>query len=450
MEHLKRSTGGFILSVDYVGELQVPVGRKIFIALVFGQLLSMSLIFGWYFYTLRPELGSVTRQRAEEAVLQASAATEDYFKPAEVVAEAGQLLLSEHILGLEKPDLLERYFFRQLSVRPLLAGLYLGNPAGEFFYVMRSNEKVADGTRTKAIRNGPLGREVELTWRGPDYGLVKSERDPGDTFDPRERGWYRAAVERRGRIWTAPYIFFSSRKPGITLASPIIGNDRAVEVVLGVDIEMSEISKFLAGANLLKKKSVYLATSDGKVIAHSNANVIMQDTAAGDDALRFRVISELPGIEGTVGKRLSELARTHSRSVWEDEAGGQQYFVAVGQTPNIDWPWHIIVTVPKTRQLDPAFGSTITLAGVTGLAILFGCAIGYVLSRAIGAPVAQLLTNAQFARNGNIELMADVNTGSREIDEIGQILKELATERRHKGPSATTAPSGVRSPNKSG
>jgi len=32
---------------------------------------------------------------------------------------------------------------------------------------MRSNEKIKGGTRTKVIRNGPLGREVELTWRGP-------------------------------------------------------------------------------------------------------------------------------------------------------------------------------------------------------------------------------------------------------------------------------------------
>jgi hypothetical protein len=407
----------------------VSVGRKIFVAVILGQLLSIALIFGWYFYTLRQELGSVTRQRAEEAVLHTIAATEDYFKPAEVVAEASQLLLSEHIVGLEKPDLLERYFFQQLRVRPLLAGLYVGNSAGEFFYVMRSNES-AGGTRTKVIRNGPLGREVELTWRRPDYAVVKSERDPADTYDPRERGWYRAAVERRGLIWTEPYIFFTSRKPGITLASPMIGNDRAVEAVLGADIEMSEISRFLAGASLLKGKSVYLATSDGKVIAHSNANVVLQDSAGGDSALRFRLISELPGIEGTVGKRLSKLAGMRSTSVTEEEAEGQHFIVAIGQMTNIDWPWYLVVTVAKTRQLDPAFESTITLIGVIGLATLLSCAIGYAMSRAIGAPVTQLLTNAQLARNGNIELMEDVSTGSREINEIGEILKDLATERR--------------------
>jgi Cache domain len=309
---------------------------------------------------------------------------------------------------------------------------------------MRSNEKVEGGTRTKVIRNAPLGREVELIWRQSDYAIVKSERDPEDTYDPRTRGWYRAAVERRGRVWTEPYIFFTSRKPGITLASAVIGKDGAVEAVLGIDIEISEISQFLARNNLLGWKSVYISTSEGKVIAHSDATVVLPDSAAGDNALRFRAISELSGVEGTAGKRLSKLTGARSASVWEEEADGHHYFVAVGQMSNIDWPWQVVVTVPTTRRLEPASESTVILIGVIGLATLLACAIGYAMSRAIGAPVTQLHTNAQLARNGNIELMADVNSGSREIDEVGKILKEFATDRR-KGPLATTASSSERS-----
>ena len=423
----------------------MPVGRKVFLAVVLSQLLTIALILGWYFYTLRSELDSITRQRAQDAVLQSIAATEDYFKPAEMTVEAGQLLLSDHILDLDKPDPLERYFFEQLRLRPLLAGLYLGNPAGEFFYVMRNNEKEG-GTRTKVIRNGPSGREVELTWRRPDYTIFNSERDPQDNYDPRTRGWYRSAVERRGRVWTEPYIFFTSRKPGITLASPIIGKDSTVEAVLGADIEISEISRSLGRTSgLLQGRSVYISTSDGKVIAHSTAGVVLPDSAAGDNGVRFRQISELPGIEGTAAKQLSELTGKGSANAWEAEADGQRYFVAVGQMSNIDSPWQLVVTVPKTRQLEPASESTIILIGVLGLATLLACAIGYAMSRAIGGPVTQLLENAQLARSGNIELMEDVRTGSREIDEIGEILKEFAMYRRGKGPLATTASSGERS-----
>jgi hypothetical protein len=71
------------------------------------------------------------------------------------------------------------------------------------------------------------------------------------------------------------------------------------------------------------------------------------------------------------------------------------------------------------------------------------------MSRAIGAPLAQLRANAQLARNGNIELMEDVNTSSKEINEINEILKEFSTQRR-KRPTATTTSSSERSSNNSG
>jgi hypothetical protein len=289
---------------------------------------------------------------------------------------------------------------------------------------------VEGGTRTKVIRNGPLGREVELTWRRPDYGVLNNEPDPADTYDPRTRGWYRSAVERRGRVWTEPYIFFTSRKPGITLASPIIGKDGLLESVLGIDIEISEISRFLARTSLLKGKSVFISTSGGKVIAHSRANVVLPDSTAGGNGVRFRLISELPGIEGMAAKRLSEPTATQAANVWETEADGHEYFVAVGHMSKLDWPWQLVVTVPKTRELQPASQSTLILIGVIGLATLFACVIGYAMSRAIGGPVSQLLTNAQLARNGNIEVMEDLKTGPREINEINEILRGLAAQRR--------------------
>lgn len=405
----------------------MSVGRRVFLAVLLTQLFSVALIFGWYFYVLRSELDSLTRQGAQDAVLQSIAATEDYLKPAVLAAEESQLLLSQHILGPDNPDSLERFFFEQLRVRPLLDGLYIGNPAGEFFYVMRTKEKIDDGARTKMIHVGPLGREVELTWRGPEYAIVKSERDPADTYDPRARPWYRSAVERRARTWTEPYIFFSSQRPGITLASAITGKDGAIRAVLGVDIEITQILSFLARYSLLERKSVYIATAEGKVIAHSNASVVLPGNTAGDNTFRFRAISELPGVEGTLAESVLKRLSEPGSNVWEEEADGQRYFVAVGQMSHIDWPWQVVVTVPRTG---PATPRTSILIGVMGLAALLALAIAYATSRSVSAPMAQLLSNAQLARNGNIELMEDVNTDLREINEVSKILKELATKQR--------------------
>ena len=100
----------------------MPVGRKVFLAVVLSQLLSIALIFGWYFYTLRSEISSLTQQRAQDVVLQSIAATEDYFKPAEIAVEAGQLLLSDHLLGQDKPELAGTLFFWAASPAAALGG----------------------------------------------------------------------------------------------------------------------------------------------------------------------------------------------------------------------------------------------------------------------------------------------------------------------------------------
>lgn len=418
----------------------MSVGRKIFLAFVLSQLVTIALILAWNFYILRPEFGPLIAHRAEEAVLQSVAATDDFFVPAETTLQTSLQLLSEHVLALDNPGQLERYFIGQLRARPHIEGLYIGNPAGEFFYVMRSDEKVAGGTRTKVIRTGAQGRQVELTWRGPDGAVIGRASDTADTYDPRARGWYRSAAERHGRVWTEPYIFFTSRKPGITLASAIVGKDGAVEAVLGVDIEMDQISHLLGQTSLLNEKSVYISTSDGKVIAHSNASVVMPDSAAGRDALRFRNISELPGSEGqlagAVRQWLAKPATTRGAAVWEASAGGQRYFVAVGKMSNIDWPWQLVVMVPRTKQLELGSDSNIFLIAALGFATLFAFAVAYATSRAVGAPLALLLANARQARQGNIELMDDLNTGASEIDETNEILKALAAQRRGVGSSA--------------
>jgi Integrase core domain len=161
----------------------------------------------------------------------------------------------------------------------------------------------------------------------------------------------------------------------------------------------------------------------------------------------IRIKPYTPKTNGKAERFIQTSLREWAYNVWEADADGQNYFVAVGRMSNIDWPWQLVVTVPRARQLEPASVSTLILIGVIGLAALFACAVGYAMSRAIGAPMAQLLTNAQLARNGNIELTEDVNTSSREIGEIDKILKEFAMLRRGKGPSAATASSRERSNN---
>ena len=413
---------------------------RIFLGIVLVQLASAALILGWYFYSLQAELSALTRNSAQEAVLRSIEATEDYFIPAETVAQAGQYLLAANLIGFDRPEQLEAYFFAQLRLWPQIAGLYVGYPDGAFFYVMRSDQETTGGFRTKIIRQESADRAVELIWRDEDEAVVKTAQDPEDPYDPRKRSWYLAAVERRGKVWTDPYIFFTSRKPGITLASPVLGTDGQVAAVFGVDIEMGEISSFLTRNSLGLRGSAFIATSEGEVIAHSSADLVTPDNAAGDDSLRFRKISELGGIEGRLGERVlarfSQTSETGPASVWEEASDDGDHFVAVGQMSKVNWPWQLVVTAPKTGQLEVGRTTNLILIGVILVATALACLVGYALSHKAGALLKTLHRNAVLARNGNIELMAEMATGDKEIDETAAVLYDLGKQRRQEGSSS--------------
>jgi Cache domain len=417
--------------------MKMSVGGRIFLGIVFLQLASAALILGWFFYSVRAELNAATRHSAQAAVLRSIDATQAYFRPAEAVTVAAQRLLAAGVLTRDRPDQIERYFFEQLRELPQFAGLYVGYPDGAFFYVMRSDTESAGGTRTKEIRPGPNGREVELIWRDQNYATVKTARDPDDTYDPRARPWYAAAIEQQTSVWTKPYIFFTSRKPGITAAIAVRNGDGGVAAVVGADIEMSEVSTFLSQIGLGLGGSAYIAMPDGEVIAHSGADLIT-NAAGGNDSLRFRKIGELGGVEGALGDRVltrfAEQANTDVPAVWEEDSGGQEYFVAVGRMPDAHWPWLIVVIAPQAGLAEVAGASNLVMIGVVLLATLLACAIGYAMSRSFGRPLAALHRNAKLARRGNIEVMDEIASGYTEIDETADSLYGLAEQIRHGAP----------------
>ena len=50
------------------------------------------------------------------------------------------------------------------------------------------------------------------------YNLA--EKKPPEGYDPTARPWYKLASEVKATVVTAPYIFASTKKPGITVARP--------------------------------------------------------------------------------------------------------------------------------------------------------------------------------------------------------------------------------------
>ena len=202
-------------------------------------------------------------------------------------------LAGSRILPMNDTQAWERYLTETLRLNPQFAGMYYGGSNGEFFYVNRSDDRSPDGMRTKLITFPEGGRHVAMTWRDRDGQIVAEQVDPADNFDPRLRPWFRKAVDRGTLIWTDPYVFFTSRQPGITVAAPVTDAQGRVRGVVGVDIEITRISAFLGDLHRLTGGSAVILSRSGDVIAHPEAGKIRMPTGEASGALRFARIDEL-------------------------------------------------------------------------------------------------------------------------------------------------------------
>ena len=214
----------------------------------------------------RTNTEAITRAHAHQILDHLANTTADntrrFLEPAERSASLSRELLERGVLNAADPLGLERYFLAQLRSNSQLAGIYLGQTDGGFVFVKRDG----DGFSSKFIAFESGQRQVKRLTRDANLNIIKREALPADTFDPRSRPWYRAANQAGATIWTDPYVFFTSKRPGVTAASPVMKSGRMVGVV-GVDIEISGLSNFLNDVPLSEHGRAFIVDHNGTAVA---------------------------------------------------------------------------------------------------------------------------------------------------------------------------------------
>jgi len=207
-------------------------------------------------------------------------------------------LLAANVVSVNENniDLLEQYFLDQLVIYPHFAGIYFGKPNGDFFYVSRNEQHSPDGFRTKNISHQGGIRKTALTWRDKNLNIHARELDPNDRFDPRLRPWYKKALKHQKIVWTDPYIFFTSQKPGITIVGPTYDDSSVLQGIVGVDIEIDELSTFIGNLKIGQNGQAFMINNNGEVVAFPDLEKIKTRGASEFRSFRLVKIHELDAV----------------------------------------------------------------------------------------------------------------------------------------------------------
>jgi PAS domain S-box-containing protein len=352
-----------------------------------------------------------------------------FLKPAEGAAMLATRLAESKVVASDDPQLLEQLLFEQLQISPQFAGVFYGDTAGDFVYVMRSSGP--GPFRTKIIDNTPEDRLVSLIWRDDTYGVVETLMDPDDLYDPRARPWYTEAYDARAPIWTDPYIFFSSQQPGITVASPVLSADGIPQGVIGVDIEISAISGFLSDLQVGESGTALILNSNGDVIAHPDQQLIK--TEDPDGSLRFVGIDEIadPIARAAFGGIAAEGEISVERELSSGfDYDGQLYVSTVMPVISDQLPWTIAVYAPEqdfiggikqNRTQNIWIASAIALA--TGL-------VGLLLAHYIHKPVRAFAVRSALIDQGEISPSAPMPATYQELEHANETLVQAIAARK--------------------
>lgn len=174
--------------------------------------------------------------------------------------------------GLDHPS--TGFLFSIIETEPSVYSAYAGWSNGDFLmlintagnsHVLEANEASSDCRYiVRTISGQGKGRTQRWSYLDASRGILSQRVEPQPAYEPRDRDWYKSAIDDvRTRMGKA-YVFNSLKEPGITASRSFGGG------VFGVDMTLSDIQSFLdeaassanAGILLLEEENHLLAASD--------------------------------------------------------------------------------------------------------------------------------------------------------------------------------------------
>lgn len=360
---------------------------------------------------------------------------EGFFRQPERDVAIARDLLNGDVINSDDNARLERYFYEVLSRNADYDGIFLGRGDGSFLFVKRESVTGNEKFQTKQISIDGGQRQTTLTFRDEKFGQVRAQSDPADKYDPRTRGWYQQASKGDGVAWTAPYVFFTSKKPGITVALQIGSGEGADRRILGIDVGLSDLGDFLRQVGAASDTEIYLVNNKQQMVAHSERAVVT--AIKGEEKVSFSSFdSHYPELKTLLGSAISAYrpgvrSGANQTQIVQNPPKNKPAYSASIRTPvNVSVPWFMGVNLLRVEidaEIDKARNLAIIVAVIIALLVAW---IGLMFARTITRPLAALRANANRVHDGELGGFEPVRSAYTELQETSIALSSVVYDLR--------------------
>ena len=337
---------------------------------------------------------------------------------------------------IQSPELFEQTAFAMTRMTPDVPRMFLGSYRGEFLSVESSTQDARTVVRVSERKEGGEGRRSFIA-ESPGDRRHDLPAEKGN-YEPRNRPWYQAAMENKGRAFTPVSVSAVDRQLRMALAQPVYGTDGGALGVFAIDLPLKPLSQMLQSMRISAHGTAFLVDEQGFIVASSTGDELFSGNAGSfqrhkplqsRNAIIRRAYSEIvPSLGQTLESSVQRVTFMHRIPMADDT-------LMVALQPfgeNMGVRWSLVVAAPESDFTAVAHTALKNALLVTTLILVLGALLAIALAwrlsrhfRNLGEAAAQLA----------LAEVPPVQQASRiaEVRQLSQTLHDSAEElQRHR------------------
>ncbi|MDH0303253.1 MULTISPECIES: HD domain-containing phosphohydrolase [unclassified Pseudomonas] len=313
-----------------------------------------------------------------------------------------------------------------LNANRMLSAAYIGFPNGEFLLVRRLRDPQLLQHFAAPPGTAFLVQSVSLDASGTLQGewyfhdqalnLLQTQARPDYRYDPRTRPWFIEASARADTVLTRPYVFFTTRQIGLTMAQR--SADGAA--VIGMDVAVDDLASESRDLRMTAGTEIAVVDDQGNVVAYPQLRRII--VREGDGA-RLSNIGELG---------VPSLAQIHAEPPQGDRPQAYQvdghtwYGMREPLTTVAGQHLQVLIAVPAQELLAGArkvlFEQLLWTGALAAVLLLFGALLGQRIGRPLRLLTEQVRGLADFDFSREVGVVSRVS----EVRELSRVLSRMS------------------------
>src|SRR5574343_1602178 len=242
----------------FANSLILRIGLLILLALA-------AFAFALYHLIGQPTINRLTKSQMELAAQQLEGRFTSLIRTVEVTLRSSQGWGRAGDINHDQLLRFNEFFFPIIANHGEINSVIFAHESGrEILLLLR-----ADGSWINRISNPDAwgGTTYWITWSAAKQIESVEMRERDD--DARTRPWFKGAMDLpddRSIFWTDPYIFFTTKEPGITAAMRWEGSDGS-RYIIAHDVRLIDIAEFTTRMEFSPQGQAGLFLKEGRLIA---------------------------------------------------------------------------------------------------------------------------------------------------------------------------------------